>query len=388
MGTGMNIDGTGAMAGVAVAAADATGYALGWDHARYGVTPPPAHLSAASPVRQGWQDGCAAFEPARRLRHAQADAWLALRRSAWMAGQAFDTMTVTPHYLGQLQVTHCPVTREAVQTLAITRLGERAVYASGHLAALGPRASAARAGLTWRMALAPLQPDRAVAVTATDGTGAVLSPAAARRMGVMLSFVTPLRHEEAAMLPLSVLPPNRLHLLNPIQGLQALLTVNLLQSGWSGRLGGLQALVGSATRAADLQRLVLALVARAIGCGHPGDRLRRCWSLEDAWHDPEVLALWRRFALAMDAVRVQSLLAEAARRGLCGKTMVVHSDAQGVEGWWPAEAGLDAVEQTLACTAATSRAGRAPVGVDNRFRHDHAPLHRDPPAGTAAAGLG
>ena len=43
------------------AAPDATGFEIGWDHARHRLTPPLAHLHAASPVRQGWQAGHAIF---------------------------------------------------------------------------------------------------------------------------------------------------------------------------------------------------------------------------------------------------------------------------------------------------------------------------------------
>ena len=49
------------------------------------------------------------------------------------------------------------------------------------------------------------------------------------RLAVLMSFVTPLPHEQAARLPLLVLPPNRLRLLNPVQALQAVVTLSFTQ---------------------------------------------------------------------------------------------------------------------------------------------------------------
>ena len=39
---------------------DATGFEIGWDHARVRLTPPPSQLLAGHPVRQGWEAGRAA----------------------------------------------------------------------------------------------------------------------------------------------------------------------------------------------------------------------------------------------------------------------------------------------------------------------------------------
>ena len=45
-----------------------------------------------------------------------------------------------------------------------------------------------------------------------------------RRIVALKSLATPLPHDEAARIPLHVLPPNRIRLVNPIQELQAVLT--------------------------------------------------------------------------------------------------------------------------------------------------------------------
>ena len=56
------------------------------------------------------------------------------------------------------------------------------------------------------------------AASQTDGCVHGLDAAAWMRVAVLISFVTPLTHEQAARPPLRVLPPNRLRLLNPCRG--------------------------------------------------------------------------------------------------------------------------------------------------------------------------
>ena len=53
---------------------DATGFAIGWDHARHRITPPLAHLNSHNPVGQGWTAGRAAFGD-RRLRSSATVRW-------------------------------------------------------------------------------------------------------------------------------------------------------------------------------------------------------------------------------------------------------------------------------------------------------------------------
>src|ERR1043165_5813180 len=69
---------------------ESDGFAIGWEHARHGVVPPPAHLANDSPVREGWQAGRAAF--ARRSLPATPAVrqWLQLRLAAWQHGLAFE----------------------------------------------------------------------------------------------------------------------------------------------------------------------------------------------------------------------------------------------------------------------------------------------------------
>jgi hypothetical protein len=93
---------------------DATGFEIGWDYAHHRLTPPADHLHGTHPVRQGWEAGRAAFgartlKPSHHVRQ-----WLDLRLQAWLRGQAFEDVMVTPRFLAQIDVAQCPVTRETL----------------------------------------------------------------------------------------------------------------------------------------------------------------------------------------------------------------------------------------------------------------------------------
>ena len=318
-----------------------TGFELGWDHARHGLTPPPELLSAASAIRQGFEAGRASFGGRTRLATPMVQLWLQLREQAWLRGLAFETLSVTPNYLGQLQTSHCPVTRRALavgrqrpphgapEDRVVARVCEDAGYAAGNLAVIGLAAELAKADLTWEDAWSRAEELAVNYAAQADG----LSANAWRRLAVLMAFVTPLAHHDAARLPLLVLPPNRLHLLNPIQGLQVLATQLLSRSGWSQRLSRFLALLPSKALRGAFQRVFLALLPKVIAAGAPTDAQRRRWALEDAWRDPEVLQLWQRFALQLDAERSQALLERASAEGLMGQRVHLHSDEQATDGW-------------------------------------------------------
>lgn len=348
-----------------------SGFELGWDHGRHGLTPPPEHLSAASAIRQGYESARASFGSRTRLATPMVRLWLQLRLQAWLRGRAFETLSVTPNYLGQLQTSHCPVTRAALVVgqqqpphgaptdRVVARICEDAGYAAGNLAVLSLAAELARADLAWDDAWSQADTLQARGAAQVDG----LNAGAWRRLAVLLSFVTPLAHSDAARLPLLILPPNRLHLLNPIQGLQVLATLLLSRSGWSTRLTRLLALLPNAALRSDFQQFFLALLPRVIGAGAPTDALRRRWALEDAWRDAEVLRLWQRFALQLDAAQAQALLERATAEGLMGQRVQLHSQEQATDGWALATRGfMDTVHTQvptpLQPTAATPRLPR------------------------------
>ena len=318
-----------------------TGFELGWDHARHGLTPPPEHLSAASAIRQGYESGRASFGGRTRLATPTVRLWLQLRQQAWLRGLAFEALSVTPNYLGQLQSSHCPITRAALTVgsqlpphgapadRVVARICEDAGYAAGNLAVISLAADLAKTDLAWDDAWSQADGLRASGAASADGLGFN----AWRRLAVLMSFVTPLAHADAARLPLLVLPPNRLHLLNPIQGLQVLATQLLARSGWSTRLTRFLSLLPSDALRNDFQQFFLALLPRVISAGAPTDALRRRWALEDAWRDSEVLKLWTRFALQLDAERAQALLERATADGLMGQRVQLHSEDQATDGW-------------------------------------------------------
>jgi hypothetical protein len=130
---------------------DAAGFEIGWDHAHHRLTPPADHLHGTHPVRQGWEAGRAAFgartlKPSRHVRQ-----WLNLRLQAWLRGQAFEDVMVTPRFLAQIDAALCPVTREplthgsgAPSDAVVVRVHGGAGFAAGNLVVMSRRAATAR----------------------------------------------------------------------------------------------------------------------------------------------------------------------------------------------------------------------------------------------------
>lgn len=285
---------------------------IGREHARYGLTPPTELLWRHLALRQGWSVGRATFAGRTLAASARVRQWLRLRLQAWQDGQALDLLQITPHYLGQLEAPRCPVTRGLIGAALPSPLRAAAGYKAGNLVVLSEQAQSAKAALEARAE----QP----------GAGP-LSAAAWARLATLLSFVTPLPHAEAARLPLRVLPPNRLHLCNPIQGVQAWITLALATSGWSERLLALAHELPSAPQRTALHIFAQTLLARA----HAGQQTTACpqarrEQLEDAWEDAAVLRRWQSFATTLDAAQASAVLERAAALGLPGQRLQWHPD--------------------------------------------------------------
>ena len=322
-------------------AADATGFEIGWDFAHYRLTPPPEHLTEGRPVRQGWLAGAAVFGSRSLKPTPQVRKWLQLRLNAWRRGHAFEGVQVTPHFLAQIDVAACPITRVALTHVSgagsdacVDRVCIQAGYAAGNLAVMSMRAHQAKAELGWLDALTVVRQLEASGLDTLDG----LAPVDWSRLGVLMSFVTPLPHAQAACLPLSVLPPNRLRLLNPVQALQAVLTLSFTQTQAVPRLRELIAHLPADTRH-DYQVFVLTLQARrlAVGMQTGGAELRH--ALEDLWADAAVNRRWQRFALALTEADCERLVRHAARRGLGDKAWQWLPRAAATDGWALATAG-------------------------------------------------
>jgi hypothetical protein len=326
---------------------EATAFEIGWDHAHYRLTPPADALADGHPVRQGWLAGQTVFGTRTLKPTPHVRKWLQLRLNAWRRGHAFEGLQVTPNFLAQIDVPVCPITRVelthasgAGSDASVDRVCNTAGYAAGNLAVMSARANEAKSDLDWREALTVVRQLEASGLDTLDG----LTPLHWSRLAVLMSFVTPLPHAEAACLPLLVLPPNRLRVLNPIQALQAVVTLAFTEAEAVPRLRALMAHLPAGARH-DFQVFVLTLQARrlALGMRLAGTDLRH--ALEDLWRDAAVNRRWQRFALQLDAGACERALRIAARRGLAGKGWRWLPQASATEGWALDRAGHSATRR-------------------------------------------
>lgn len=317
---------------------DRNGFDLGWDHAHHGLVPPAELLLDGTPIGQGWRAGRAVFR-SRTLAATQATrVWLALRLRAWREGLPFEEQLVTAHYVAQLQVERCPVTRQAMggapgalDAAVIERLNPNAGYAAGNLAQLSQHAATALRAVD---VLGALRLARRAHDTGTAVDG--LDAGAWWRLATLRAYATPMPFHEAARLPLAVLPPNRVRLLNTAQGLQALLTMQFCHAGWSARCREIGALLPEHTLRQDFNLFVGALAPRLLEAGPDPVAQRR--ALEDAWLQERVQRRWQHFLLSLGEAAAEALVERAAALGLAGVRTLHHAPEQATEGWsLPAE---------------------------------------------------
>ena len=314
---------------------DRTGFDIGWDHAHRGLVPPAELLHLGTPVCQGWMAGKAVF--GRRFlsnsRHVRL--WLQLRLLAWRRGIGFDTLQVTPNYLGQIDRTHCPVRRCRLggavghpDGALVVRLNPQAGFAAGNLAVMSAQAAAAMDSVQTMQALRLAHAAEAGACTVQG-----LDAAAWQRIAALLAFATPMPFAEAARLPLAVLPPNRVHLLNAAQGLQALVTQMFTSKGWSARCRALAALLPAHTLRHDFNLFVGAMAPRVLEAGSEPGALRL--ALEDAWLLGRVQRRWQHLVLSLGESATADLLERALQIPSIqpeGVRIVQHTPAQATEG--------------------------------------------------------
>ncbi|WP_088283988.1 hypothetical protein [Ideonella sp. A 288] len=324
---------------------DPVAWAIGRDHARHRLTPPMAHLQAESPVHQGWRNGRAVFGGRTLPATPWVRRWLQLRLAAWMDGRVFEDVQVTPQFLRQIAVDTCPVTREPITDdgARVVRLCDRAGVAAGNLATLSARAAGAKATLGWDEALAVA--DR----LAADGAGSADTLAAAEwsRLGVLMSFATPLPHHVAATVPLRLLPPNRVRVLNPVQAVQVMLTLQFLHAGYARRLVTLAALMPTSELRQAFQVFMHTLLARRLSAGQAADRTVLRQALEDSWADPLVHRRWQRLALRLTSADCERLLQRAASRDLATPGATWLSLDHATDGWALATSGRVQVPATV-----------------------------------------
>ena len=333
---------------------DATGFAIGWDHARHRVTPPLCHLNDHNPVGQGWAGGRAAFGDRRLRATAAVRQWLALRLQAWQDGAEFEDQQVNPTFLARIDVDHCPVSRSPLllatgtaDDATVLRLNTAAAYAAGNLAVVSQQVAAAWAHGDWQAARA--QAEALVASRDAQARHLGLDAAAWQRLVVLASFATPLPHAQAALLPLHVLPPNRVRVINPVQALQVMLTLQFSQAGYARRLLGLSALVPGAEARQAFQIFMHTLLARRLAAGVHPTPLQLRQAMEDTWGDVLVQRRWQRLASRLGAADCELLLQRASQRGLVvggGRWMSADAATEG----WALAAG--AAAQSLPASAA------------------------------------
>ncbi len=309
-----------------------TGFELGWDHARHGVEPPAPWAQAASPLRDGLLAGrathgartLAATPPVRR--------WLQLRLDAWLRGVQVEPLRVTPNFLRQIEVAHCPISRAPLHGGGSNvRVRHTAGYAAGNLAMVGTAAQRAKGALDHRAALQLARQQSAMASNAAPAD--TLTPAGWRRLAVLCSFVETLPHDEVRRLPMHLLPPNRLQLFNPVQALQALLCRQVLAPGWSARLRVLESMMPGAAARHALLTFFHALLPRVLETLRRGDALHSRWAVEDAWDDERVCQRWSELTGLLSAAQCEAIVVDAARRRL-GPTLIESSTlVRATEGW-------------------------------------------------------
>ena len=325
-------------------ALDSVGFEIGWDHAHHRVTPPLGHLHQPSPVHQGWLAGRAAFGARSLATTAAVRQWLGLRLQAWQQGQAFEGVQVNPNFLARIDAVDCPVSRQLMTLSAdvpndatVTRLNPAAAYAAGNLVVLSRRVAAADD--------APA--DAAAGLNADEQA----------RLAVLRSFATPLPHAQAALLPLRVLPPNRVRVINPVQALQVMLTLQFLQAGYARRLLGLAVLMPSSETRQAFQIFMHTLLARRLSAGQGATLADTRRAMEDSWADGLVNRRWQRLATRLTAADCELLLQRASQRGLVVGGSRWVSPECATEGW-----ALEAGRAPIARRALPQPVDQAGVG--------------------------
>lgn len=353
---------------------DRVGFDIGWDHARHARVPPAELMLDGTPVSQGWLAGRAVFGRRSAAASRGVRQWLALRLEAWRGGIDFDGLQVTPHHLLQIETTHCPVTRAALggatggdDAPVIARLREDAGYAAGNLVVLSRAAARAKAGCNAVQVL-----ERAERL-ARGGTGTLdgLDADAWMRLATLMSLAVELPQVQAARIALRALPPNRVRVLNPAQGLQVLLTLRLQAAGWARRARAVADLLPRGELRHDFNLFVGALAARLMSIADDLQSRELRWAQEDAWADGRVQRRWSQFIVQLSTAESELLLqrlADAGLAGVDGARLLVHEPAAATEGWsLPTRGRIPALPRRAPAAVFAARPAPSPA-ADARLR--------------------
>jgi hypothetical protein len=141
------------------------------------------------------------------------------------------------------------------------------------------------------------------------------------------SLATPLPHDEAARIPLHVLPPNRIRLVNPIQELQAVLTLQLAVAGWGQRARGIAESLPLALRN-EFNLFFNSLLAQALRQAHGSAKAEMRDALATAWGDAVVMRRWLRLAALVDAKLAGTLVERLTREPIPGLYVVRQGEVE------------------------------------------------------------
>ena len=322
--------------GPAAEDARGVGFRIGWDHAHHALVPPPEHLRGDTAVLQGWLAGRAAYGARTLAATRWVRWWLQWRLQAWQDGIAWEAVQLTPHYLSQLHTARCPVLRQPLNGqpghdlgAVLERLNPLAGYAAGNLAVMSRAAARARRGQRVQDLVRRARQAERLG-EAVDG----LLAAAWWRLAALAGLTLPpqaLPFHQAAQLPLAVLPPNRVRVLGPATGLQALLTHSFALPGWAARARRIAGWLPAHSLRHDFNLFVGAIAPRLLEA--PRDTAGQRQALEDAWLQERVQRRWQHFLLSLGEAGCEALLAQAVQEGLAGMTTLAWAQEQAVEGW-------------------------------------------------------
>lgn len=340
------------------------GFELGWDYAHYQLTPPAPYAQQPSPLHDGLLAGRASFGARTLMPSRHVRKWLQLRLHAWLRARSVELVQVTPNYLAQIAVSHCPITRAAlsVATLeandaSVDRVRNDAGYAAGNLAVMSTKANHAKGARGYREVQRIARRVQEESLPGLDG----LTAEQWARVAVLCSFVEPLPHAEACAVPMLVLPPNRLRLFNPVQALQAFVSRQLLKPGWSQRASRFEDLLPGKALKRDFKSFFMALLPRVLEAGRPAEPHGARWAVEDAWRGELVQRRWVQFAAQLDPAQCEALIAKATARRLGTGVVVAIADEAATEGWNLATRGYEeACADDLAAPRGARTRGRYP----------------------------
>ena len=134
-------------------------------------------------------------------------------------------------------------------------------------------------------------------------------------------------------LPLLVLPPNRLRVLNPVQSLQVMLSLQFTRAGHARRCAALAGFMPTAGAKYAFNAFMNTLLARRLAAGRTADAVAERHAVWDLWRDPLINQRWQRLALRLTVDDCKHIARVAAERGLAGAGVRWLPTESAIEGW-------------------------------------------------------